>query len=94
MEVIELSGYVHSEKVAIARKYLLPKQLVANALPSDRLEITDETLLTLVTSYTREAGVRTVERELGAVCRAKAVEYAEARDRAGDGGGGGEVGDL
>ncbi|KAL8291400.1 hypothetical protein RQP46_002378 [Phenoliferia psychrophenolica] len=87
MEVIELSGYIHSEKVAIARKYLLPKQLAANALPANLLSLSDETLLALVTSYTREAGVRTVERELGAVCRAKAVEYAEARDRAGEDGG-------
>ena len=85
MEVIELSGYVHDEKVHIARKYLLPKQLTANALPPSLLTISDDVLLHLVTSYTREAGVRTVERELGAVCRAKAVEYAEAKDRAGEG---------
>ncbi|SCV73155.1 BQ2448_7080 [Microbotryum intermedium] len=82
METIELSGYVHSEKLAIAKKYLIPKQLKANSLPADLLSIPDDVLLHLITSYTHEAGVRTLEREIGAVCRAKAVEYTKARDEA------------
>nr|CRX79164.1 hypothetical protein ls5930a1_00188 [Leucosporidium scottii] len=82
MEVIELSGYVHSEKLHIAKRYLLPKQLKANSLTPTLVHLSDEALLHLITSYTHEAGVRSLERELGAVCRAKAVEYAEAKDRA------------
>ncbi|KDE02405.1 hypothetical protein, variant [Microbotryum lychnidis-dioicae p1A1 Lamole] len=82
METIELSGYVHSEKLAIAKKYLIPKQVKANSLPADLLSMPDDVLLHLITSYTHEAGVRTLEREIGAVCRAKAVEYTKARDEA------------
>lgn len=82
MEPIELSGYVHSEKLHIARRYLLPKQLIANALSPNAVEMDDETMLFLIEGYTHEAGVRGLERELGAVCRAKAVEFAQARDRA------------
>lgn len=79
MEVIELSGYVYDEKLAIARRYLLPKQIEANVLQPDQVQIGDEALVHLITAYTREAGVRTLEREIGSVCRAKAVEYAESR---------------
>ncbi|GAA6005331.1 uncharacterized protein JCM10292_005384 [Rhodotorula paludigena] len=80
MEAIELSGYVHNEKLHIARQSLLPKQLKANALSPSVFSVSDETLLFLITHYTREAGVRSLERQIGAICRAKAVEYAEARD--------------
>ncbi|GAA5990502.1 hypothetical protein JCM10908_007402 [Rhodotorula pacifica] len=82
MEAIELSGYVHDEKLHIARQSLLPKQLRANALSPELVSLTDEVLLFLITSYTREAGVRSLERHIGSVCRAKAVEYSEARDQA------------
>ncbi|GAA5915464.1 hypothetical protein JCM8208_000723 [Rhodotorula glutinis] len=84
MEAIELSGYVHAEKLHIARQSLLPKQLRANALEPSHLSMSDDVLLRLVTAYTREAGVRSLERALGSVCRAKAVELAESDD--GDGG--------
>ncbi|TNY17295.1 Lon protease C-terminal proteolytic domain-containing protein [Rhodotorula diobovata] len=80
MEAIELSGYVHAEKLHIARQSLLPKQQRANALSPSQLSLSDDVLLRLVTSYTREAGVRSLERALGAVCRAKAVELAESAD--------------
>ncbi|GAA5969349.1 hypothetical protein JCM21900_002819 [Sporobolomyces salmonicolor] len=81
MEAVELSGYVHDEKLHIARHKLLPKQLSANSLTPSLVSLSDSTLLHLITRYTREAGVRSLERQLGAVCRAKVVEYAEARDK-------------
>ncbi|BGP51492.1 hypothetical protein JCM10450v2_007438 [Rhodotorula kratochvilovae] len=82
MEAIELSGYVHAEKLHIARQSLLPKQQRANALAPEQLSISDDVLLRLITQHTREAGVRSLERCLGAVCRAKAVELAEADEGA------------
>ncbi|GAA5856188.1 hypothetical protein JCM9279_000931 [Rhodotorula babjevae] len=85
MEAIELSGYVHAEKLHIARQSLLPKQLRANALEPSHLSMSDDVLLRLVTAYTREAGVRSLERALGSVCRAKAVELAESDDSEGEG---------
>ncbi|KDQ24068.1 hypothetical protein PLEOSDRAFT_1048574 [Pleurotus ostreatus PC15] len=76
-EVIQLSGYTHDEKLHIARRYLLPKQLKANGLTNAEVEITEPALLRIATGYTREAGVRTLERAIGAVIRWKAVEWAE-----------------
>jgi ATP-dependent Lon protease len=70
----------HDEKLHIARQKLLPKQLDANGLDSALVSLPDSTILHLIQHYTREAGVRSLERELGAVCRAKAVEYSRARD--------------
>ncbi|EGX53965.1 hypothetical protein AOL_s00004g624 [Orbilia oligospora ATCC 24927] len=80
MEMIYLSGYTTLEKKAIASRYLIPKQLQANGLQTEQLQLSDEVLLKVIQSYTREAGVRNLEREIGSVCRAKAVEFAEARD--------------
>ncbi|HHD56786.1 MAG TPA: endopeptidase La, partial [Desulfobulbaceae bacterium] len=76
MEIVELSGYTEQEKVAIARRHLLGKQLEAHALTEDDLEIPDETLHLLIRSYTREAGVRNLEREIAALCRGVAAEIA------------------
>lgn len=70
----------HAEKLHIARQSLLPKQLRANALEPSHLSMSNDVLLRLVTAYTREAGVRSLERALGSVCRAKAVELAESDD--------------
>jgi len=78
-EVISVSGYTIDEKIAIARSYLIPKQIKAQGLKADQLKISDEVLSKVVASYTREAGVRSLEREIGSLARAKAVEYAEAR---------------
>ena len=64
----------------IARKFLLPKQLQANGLASEQLTLTDPALLHVATQYTREAGVRSLERAIGAVVRFKAVEWAEHLD--------------
>ncbi|KAK2465142.1 hypothetical protein APHAL10511_002834 [Amanita phalloides] len=77
-EVIQLSGYTHDEKMHIARRFLLPKQLKANGLDEDQFAITEPALLHIVTRYTREAGVRSLERAIGAVVRYKAVEWSES----------------
>jgi ATP-dependent Lon protease len=79
MEVVELSGYTLPEKVAIARRHLLAKQMEAHALASDDLSISDEALSTLIESYTREAGVRNLEREIAAICRGIAAEIVRGR---------------
>ncbi|MCL2789141.1 MAG: endopeptidase La [Desulfobulbus sp.] len=79
MEVIELSGYTQEEKVAIATRHLLPKQLEAHALTGDDLEMPEAAIEALIASYTREAGVRNLEREIAALCRGTAAEIARGR---------------
>ena len=79
LEIIELPGYTRQEKKMIARKFLVPKQLEDHGLNNDRCEITDDAIFDVVDSYTREAGVRNLERELGSVCRAVAVKVAEGQ---------------
>ncbi|SDN13097.1 endopeptidase La [Vreelandella arcis] len=69
MEIIRLPGYTEDEKLAIAKRYLLPKQLKANGLKDDELALEDEALLELIRYYTREAGVRELERQIAKVCR-------------------------
>jgi ATP-dependent Lon protease len=76
LEVIELPGYTEEDKLEIARRYLLPRQLDANGLAFVSLSIPDETLLALIRSYTHEAGVRNLEREIGGVCRKVALRVA------------------
>ena len=73
MELIEISGYTHEEKQNIASRHLLPKQLSAHGLKDGVCTISDEIIMTLIASYTREAGVRTLERRLADVCRRVAV---------------------
>ena len=80
METIQLSGYTTVEKRHIANQHLIPKQITTNALTSPDIEFTDEVVDTIITAYTRESGVRNLEREIGSVCRYKAVEYADAKD--------------
>jgi ATP-dependent Lon protease len=79
MEVLELAGYTEEEKLHIARRFLLSKQLAANGLAPDELELPDETIRRIIRGYTREAGVRGLEREIGAVCRKIARRIAEDR---------------
>ena len=67
MEVIRFDGYTTEEKLAIAKGYLWPRQRDRNGLRQDEVEITDEVLRTIISDYTREAGVRNLERELGTV---------------------------
>ncbi|HEY1273732.1 MAG TPA: endopeptidase La [Thermoleophilaceae bacterium] len=81
MEVIELSGYTHEEKREIARRYLVPRQMERNGLGRSKIEITDDALDAIIDSYTREAGVRSLEREIGSVCRKVAREFAEGARR-------------
>ncbi len=76
MEVIELPGYTQREKLQIAKKYLVPKQLEENGLKKSDLTFTTDALDTIITSYTREAGVRNLEREIGNICRAVAAKKA------------------
>jgi ATP-dependent Lon protease len=69
MEIIRLAGYTEDEKVNIAKNYLVPKQLLANGLQPHEIEITDESLYDIVRYYTREAGVRNLERDIASICR-------------------------
>jgi ATP-dependent Lon protease len=77
MEVIDLPGYVEDEKFEIARRYLVDRQLAANGLTPDKAEISDRALHAIIRDYTREAGVRQLEREIGAVLRNAAMRVAE-----------------
>jgi ATP-dependent Lon protease len=77
MEVIVLSGYTASEKLQIARRYLVRRQLEANGLKAEQVDITDEALREIIQRYTREAGVRALEREIGKALRHAAVRIAE-----------------
>jgi ATP-dependent Lon protease len=79
MEVIALAGYTASEKLQIARRYLVRRQLEANGLQEQQAEITDEALRDIIQRYTREAGVRNLEREIGKALRQAAVRIAEGQ---------------
>ena len=77
MEIIALAGYTSGEKLEIARRFLVPRQLEANGLKAEQVDVDDEALRDIISSYTREAGVRNLEREIGRVFRHAAVEIAE-----------------
>jgi ATP-dependent Lon protease len=77
MEVIRLSGYTLEEKIVIARKYLLPRQIKENGIKPTHIRLTDETLEYIISHYTYEAGLRNLEREIGKVCRKIARKIAE-----------------
>ena len=77
MEILQLSGYTQEEKKEIARRYLVARQLDENGLQPGQMEITDGALAAIIRDYTREAGVRSLERQIGAVCRRAAVRIAE-----------------
>jgi ATP-dependent Lon protease len=79
MEIISLVGYTADEKLQIARRYLVRRQLEANGLQPSQVEIADEALRTIIQSYTREAGVRNLEREIGKALRHAAVRIAEGQ---------------
>jgi ATP-dependent Lon protease len=79
MEVLELPGYSEYEKLMIAKEFLIPKQLGEHGLTGEHIEFKDDALTTIITSYTREAGVRNLEREIASVCRGVAKEVAEGK---------------
>src|SRR5438477_263834 len=77
MEIIDLPGYTEDEKFEIAKRYLVKRQLTANGLTADQAEFTDEALHAIIRDYTREAGVRQLEREIGTALRSVAMQIAE-----------------
>ncbi len=79
MEVISLSGYTEQEKLAIAKQYLLPRQIRENGLKPAEIVVGDAAITKLIVAYTREAGVRNLERELGRLCRKIATQVAEGK---------------
>ena len=79
MEIIQLPGYTEEEKLEIAKRYLVKRQLEANGLKPEQIEIKEATIRSLIADYTREAGVRNLERELGSVLRNAAMKFAEGK---------------
>jgi ATP-dependent Lon protease len=79
MEVIQLSGYTENEKIAIVRGYLIPRQIRENGLRSEEISFNDDALQAVIRSYTREAGVRNLEREIGRICRKVVTRIAEGK---------------
>ena len=79
MEIVEIGGYTEDEKVEIARRYLLPKQLEAHGLTLDQLEVPDRIVLEIIRNYTREAGVRGLDRQIATLCRKVAREVVKGR---------------
>ena len=77
MEIIEVSGYIEEEKLNIAQKYLLPKQIKEHGLKPEFIKIEEQAMRDIINYYTREAGVRTLERTLGKICRKVAKKYVE-----------------
>ncbi|MEG6550454.1 endopeptidase La [Desulfocurvibacter africanus] len=80
MEIIRIPGYTESDKVKIARTYLVPRQAKENGLSEDEVQITDQVIAKVIREYTREAGLRNLERELGSVCRKLARKKAEGKE--------------
>jgi ATP-dependent Lon protease len=79
MEIIELQGYTEPEKVHIAYQYLIPRQIDENGITGDQIEFEEEAVRTIIRHYTREAGVRNLERNIGAICRKQARRMAEGK---------------
>lgn len=81
MEVIEVSSYTQNEKFHIAKRYLIPKQLEKNGITNDQLHITDKAIHKIISAYTREAGVRNLERKIGQICRKSARILMEEKKK-------------
>lgn len=79
MEIIQLSGYTDSEKAEIARRYLIPRQLKENSLRDEEIQFTTKAISAIIRHYTREAGVRNLEREIGSICRKVATRITEGK---------------
>jgi ATP-dependent Lon protease len=81
MEIINLSGYTEQEKLGIAKRYLIPRQMAEHGITEKQISIPDKTILQVISQYTREAGVRNLEREIGHLCRKVARKIAEGETR-------------
>jgi ATP-dependent Lon protease len=79
MELIQIAGYTEEEKLEIAKRYLVPRQIQRNGLMKSQIQISDRALKVVIEEYTREAGVRNLERQIGAICRKIARQVAEGR---------------
>jgi ATP-dependent Lon protease len=79
MEIIELQGYTEDEKVKIAERYLVPRQIEENGLKAEQIEFSEESIRHIIRHYTREAGVRNLERNIGTICRKQARRIAEGK---------------
>jgi len=79
MEILELDGYTEEEKARIAQEYLLPRQIRENSLRASEISISDEAMHSIIRDYTREAGVRNLERQIGTVCRKVATQIAQGK---------------
>ena len=77
MEIINLSGYTHEEKIAITKKYLIPKQMKENGISDQHVDFSDDSLSTVIKNFTLEAGLRNLERKIGALCRKVAMKIAK-----------------
>ena len=80
LEILELPGYTANEKLMIAKQYLIPRQLETHGIGEDALSIADDAIHQVIDKYTREAGVRNLEREMGTICRKVARQIAEGKD--------------
>ena len=80
LEILELPGYTANEKLMIAKQYLIPRQLETHGIGEDSLSIADDAIHEVIDKYTREAGVRNLEREMGTICRKVARQIAEGKD--------------
>jgi ATP-dependent Lon protease len=83
MEIIQIPGYIEGEKLQIARRFLTPKQVETNGLKDEHIEFTDSAVMELIRYYTRESGVRNLEREIASICRKVARHVVKAGDKAG-----------
>jgi ATP-dependent Lon protease len=83
MEIIQIPGYIEGEKLQIARRFLVPKQIETNGLKAEHIEFSDSAILELIRYYTRESGVRNLERELASICRKVARDVVKAGEKAG-----------
>jgi ATP-dependent Lon protease len=81
MEIIQLAGYTEDEKLQIAKRYLVPRQLDHNGLAKEKLAFEDDAVRELIDGYTREAGARELERQIGAICRKVASDHADGKTR-------------
>ncbi|OGV96881.1 MAG: endopeptidase La, partial [Nitrospinae bacterium RIFCSPHIGHO2_02_39_11] len=81
MEIISLSGYTEEEKLGIAKKYLIPRQMEEHGIKAKQIHISDEAVLKIISQYTREAGLRNLEREIATICRKVAKDVAQGNGR-------------